>query len=188
MSRLFGLVTLLEAYSPSSAEERTLAEMLLLARAPGDAFSRYVYDPGHFTASGFVVSPDGADVLLVHHRRFDRWLQPGGHVDPGDTGVREAATREIAEETGVDGLLPLRDGIFDVDVHGVRAHRGEPAHRHFDVRFVFRAATRDLVVAEEVHDAAWVPIADLLDTSSDRSVTRPVRRLAAPGGLEPGPR
>jgi hypothetical protein len=56
------------------------------------------------------------------------------------------------------------------------------------VRFVFRAATRDLVVAEEVHDAAWVPIADLLDTSSDRSVTRPVRRLAAPGGLEPGPR
>jgi 8-oxo-dGTP pyrophosphatase MutT (NUDIX family) len=187
MSRLFELVQLLQAYSPSPAEERTLAEMLLLARGPGDAFSRYVYDPGHFTASGFVVSPDGADVLLVHHRRFDRWLQPGGHVDPGDTGVREAATREIAEETGVDGLLPLRDGIFDVDVHGVRAHRGEPAHRHFDVRFVFRAATRDLVVAEEVHDAAWVPIADLLDTSSDRSVTRPVRRLAASGGLEPGP-
>ncbi|MEN8041330.1 MAG: hypothetical protein ABFR95_07475, partial [Actinomycetota bacterium] len=48
---------------------------------------RSEFEPGHFTASGFVTSPDGEALLLIHHGKLDRWLQPGGHIDPEDASV-----------------------------------------------------------------------------------------------------
>ena len=71
-----------------------------LARS-SDPTDRDRFVPGHFTASGFVVSPDGSSLLLIHHRRLDRWLQPGGHIDPEDASPIAAAAREVTEETGV---------------------------------------------------------------------------------------
>ena len=50
---------------------------------------RSEFDPGHFTASAFVVSPDGTKVLLVEHARLGRWLQPGGHIEADDRTVEE---------------------------------------------------------------------------------------------------
>lgn len=180
MSRRFELVEMLEAYSPEAERVRARDETLLLAQSPGDAFSRYVYDPGHVTASGFVLSPDDSAVLLIHHRRLQRWVQPGGHVDPTGERVVEAAQREVVEETGVAGLSLADDGIFDVDVHDVPAGKGEPRHKHFDVRFLFRAEAWDLrAAADEVGDAAWVPFAEVPDLTDERSVLLPVRALVS---------
>ena len=67
---------------------------------PGDPFSRRRFDPGHFTASAFVLSPDGGSIVMIRHRRLDRWLQPGGHVEAHDRDVKEAARREAIEEAG----------------------------------------------------------------------------------------
>jgi 8-oxo-dGTP pyrophosphatase MutT (NUDIX family) len=180
MSRRFELVEMLEAYVPPPARVRARDETLLLAQSPGDAFSRYVYDPGHVTASGFVVSPDDSAVLLVHHRRLQRWVQPGGHVDPTGERVVEAARREVVEETGVGGLTLAEPGIFDVDVHDVPAGKGEPRHKHFDVRFLFRTDAWDLAAAaDEVGDAVWVPFAQVADLTDERSVLLPVKMLAS---------
>ncbi len=75
--------------------------MSVLARSPGDVLSSMHFDPGHFTASGFVTDPTNSRMLVIHHRRLDMWLQPGGHVEPTDPTLLAAAVREVLEETGV---------------------------------------------------------------------------------------
>lgn len=90
--------------------------------------------PVHVTASAIVVSDDGDKVALHLHKRLNMWLQPGGHIDDGETPP-EGALREAHEETG----LPVRherDGgvFFHLD-----AHPGPKGHTHYDLRYLVRA-------------------------------------------------
>jgi 8-oxo-dGTP pyrophosphatase MutT (NUDIX family) len=91
-------------------------------------------DPVHVTGSGVVVGPRG--VVLLEHKRLGIWLQPGGHLDPGETPW-DAALRESCEETGLDlGFAG------PVDVDGVPAllhvdvHDGGRGHSHLDLRYL----------------------------------------------------
>ncbi len=157
--------------------------MIALAQGPfpvGDPFARDHYVPGHFTASAFILSPEGDALLLIHHRKLGRWLQPGGHVEPSDADLLAAARREAAEEVGRSDLTldPRQSGAFDLDVHAIPAHGTSPEHEHFDVRFLFRSPTRRVVEGEEVDGARWVPLAQLAqDPTADPSVLRAVRKL-----------
>jgi 8-oxo-dGTP pyrophosphatase MutT (NUDIX family) len=153
------LLAQLERYQPADALEarhhRAIAA--LVADADG-AFDRGHFAPGHITASCFIV--DGSDALLLHHhRRLNRWLQMGGHVE-GDERPHEAALREGAEESGLRDLTLAADGIFDLDIHVIPAGKGEPEHRHFDVRYVARTAAPHALVIDrdESNDLAWVPL------------------------------
>src|SRR5512144_2202810 len=63
--------------------------------------------PSHVTASAVVLSPDARQTCLVLHGRIGRWVQPGGHLEPGDRTLALAAAREVEEETGLVGqVLP----------------------------------------------------------------------------------
>jgi len=137
----------------------------------GDSINRDRFDPGHFTASGFVVSPDGSALLLIHHRRLDRWLQPGGHIDPGDVSPIAAAAREVLEETGI-ATEPILEDLVDLDIHLIPPRAPEPAHEHFDLRFAFRALDADVIADDEVNDAVWVPWAQIESYAVDDSVIR----------------
>ena len=116
-------------------------------------FSRHQFTPGHITCTGLVIAHDDNRILLVHHRRLDRWLLPGGHVEPDDATAADAARREVDEETGAV-LLPLATFI-GADVHGIPAKGSEPYHLHHDLVFCFRAAADELRVSEESHAVAW---------------------------------
>ena len=70
----------------------------------GDPFSRDEPE-AHFTGSAIVVDEAGARTLLVHHAKSGAWFQPGGHIEPGDATLAEAALREAREETGLDVRL-----------------------------------------------------------------------------------
>src|SRR5580693_849322 len=83
----------------ASSKSRELT-LYLLAFTP-TPFSRHQFTPGHITATGLVLAPDGERVLLVHHRRLGRWLLPGGHVDIEDAQIWDSARREVIEETAV---------------------------------------------------------------------------------------
>ena len=117
-------------------------------------YARDAFVPGHFTASGFVRSPDRSAVLLIEHRGLQRWLQPGGHVDPDDPGPLAAAMREIVEETGCADLAPFADGLFGIDVHAIPARHDEPPHRHYDLQFAFQALSGRLDPSDEVAAAS----------------------------------
>ncbi|GAB3506270.1 NUDIX hydrolase [Pseudoxanthomonas daejeonensis] len=149
---------------------------LALLEDPQDPFVRERL-AGHFTGSAWVVSLDGRRTLLTHHRKLDRWLQPGGHAD-GDVDLARVALREAEEETGVPGLH-LDDGaIFDLDRHWIPERGAVPGHWHYDVRYVVRAGPDErFVVSEESHDLAWREVAALgSDPGSDESMRRMVAK------------
>jgi 8-oxo-dGTP pyrophosphatase MutT (NUDIX family) len=116
---------------------------------------------GHLTGSAITVSADGSRVLLLHHRKLDRWLQPGGHGDPGETTGEEVALREALEETGLRGLRlhPAAPRPLDVDVHDIPARGREPAHEHLDLRYLVVAPDGGAIAPDlaELHDIRWVP-------------------------------
>jgi len=181
--RLDSIRQQLNDYRPANATEAAFVQrMLELCRAEA-ACERSHFEPGHFTASAFVLSPDRRDLVLIHHKKLGIWVQPGGHVDPTDEDLISAARRELLEEVGLSELDsipgPGQSLLFDVDVHSIPARKAEPAHEHFDVRFAFVARTRKLVHSEEVADLRWVPLAEVAQLGSDESVLRAVGKLRA---------
>ena len=129
---------------------------------------------GHITSSAWLVDITGDRVLLVHHRKLERWLQPGGHSD-GDPDTLAVALREAREESGLD-VRTLDDAIFDIDVHRIPARSREPAHFHFDVRFLIQAEHDRFRVSEESHALAWVPAVGLGTFADGESVLRMARK------------
>jgi len=145
-----------------------------LASAP-EVFERS-HAPGHFTGSAWLVSADGERVLLTHHRKLGRWLQLGGHAD-GDRDLARVALREAEEESGLNGLV-VEPAIFDLDRHLIPARGDQPAHWHYDVRYVVRATGSEaFAVSEESLELAWRPIREIAqDAQADESLRRMARR------------
>lgn len=131
-----------------------------------DPFSRDA-DPTHVTASAIVVDPVGR-VLLHRHVRLGIWIQPGGHVEPGEDVVT-AAVRETLEETGVVAR-PVDDGaaLLHVDIH-----EGPLGHVHLDVRSLLVAADGSEPGPDAVWEAPEVAVA-----RADRSLRDALRALA----------
>jgi 8-oxo-dGTP pyrophosphatase MutT (NUDIX family) len=170
---------LLSDYAPVDPNEVSFRErMLELGRRHG-ALERSHFEPGHFTVSAFVLSPERDSVLLIFHKKLSRWLQPGGHVEPSDAHPRDTARREVLEEVGIAAMslvLP-RESIFDIDIHPIPSRPSEPAHEHFDLRFLFVAESREFAATSEVADAKWVKLAELPTATKDESVLRAIRKV-----------
>ena len=128
--------------------------------------------PGHITGSAWIVNKDRTKVLLVHHAKLNRWLQPGGHAD-GEEDVLNVALRESDEETGVKNFNVLQKTIFDLDIHTIPARKDFPQHEHYDIRFLIEANDHDeVVVSEESHDVKWIPLKDLATYNDEASILR----------------
>ena len=132
---------------------------------------------GHVTASGWVVSPDRRAVLLMHHRKLNRWFQPGGHCD-GDPDVLGVAMKEVWEETGIRAT-PVSAAIFDIDVHSIPATNQEKAHYHYDIRFQLEADPSHVVARNhEAREVRWVPVEEVILYNSSESILRMVRKTS----------
>jgi ADP-ribose pyrophosphatase YjhB (NUDIX family) len=169
------LLTQLVPHDAEEAEHQR--RMLALCDSEADPRRRDHFMPGHFTASAFIVSPSEDALLLIFHAKLKRWLQPGGHIEPDDVDLLAAARREAAEECGLSQLALLAPTPFDVDVHDIPPLKTDPAHAHFDVRFLFRAPSLAFHAASDAKDARWVPLAQVNLELSDRSVMRAVEKL-----------
>ncbi|MFM6988563.1 MAG: NUDIX hydrolase [Arenimonas sp.] len=170
------LLDSLDAYRPPDAAQTALkAVFSAFVAAHPDCCERSLVQ-GHLTGSAWLVSADGRRALLMHHRKLDRWLQPGGHAD-GDFDLGGVALREAEEETGLADLA-LEGGIFDLDRHEIPARGAEPAHWHYDLRFVVRAAGgEDFSQNAESLALAWFDIAELAERPDlDESLRRMARR------------
>jgi 8-oxo-dGTP pyrophosphatase MutT (NUDIX family) len=172
------LVDELDAYVPDTPRERAmLAQLRAFVAGTAACFER-TWPAGHVTGSAWIVDRAGHFVLLTHHRKLGRWLQPGGHAD-GDPDVRAVALREALEESGLRSLAPATSDIFDLDVHAIPARGSEPEHLHYDVRFAFFGDPSEAPVASaESHAVAWVPLADVEHFDIDDSVRRLVAKTA----------
>ena len=107
-------------------------------------------DPTHVTASAIVVGPRGT--VLHKHKRLGLWLQPGGHIDPGEA-PEDAAVREVREETGLQATHPVAGPeLVHVDVHPAGTHV------HLDLRYLLDGGDSDPVPPPgESQDVRWFP-------------------------------
>jgi 8-oxo-dGTP pyrophosphatase MutT (NUDIX family) len=113
---------------------------------------------GHITASAWIVDHHANKVLLVHHKKLNRWLQPGGHAD-GDENVINVAMKEALEETGLAALSLFDANIFDLDIHLIPQYKDVQAHFHYDIRFLLIGDSRLTPEAnEESNNVLWVPV------------------------------
>ncbi len=126
---------------------------------------------GHVTGSAWIVNLKQTHVLLTHHRKLNRWLQLGGHSD-GDNRPLRVACREAVEESGLV-VEPIRDVLFDIDIHLIPARQDDPAHHHFDARFALRAVASDAYrVSDESHALRWVKIEEIDAFTTEPSMLR----------------
>lgn len=146
-----------------------------------DCFSRSLLI-GHITASALIVDESRTKTLLTHHHKLNKWLQLGGHSD-GDPDSLRVALREAHEESGLRSVVPLSEEIFDVDIHDIPERKGEPAHQHYDVRFLFQADDKEpLTISSESKDLAWVPLNSIEHYTIEESMLRMVRKALSNDG------
>ncbi len=143
------LLALVGGHEPASpreaaAKERFLEELSRLS-SPCDEHAH----PTHVTASGIVVGRRGT--VLHLHKRLGIWMQPGGHIDPGET-PDVAARREATEELGLTVEHPASGPhLLNLDVHDAAL-----GHTHLDLRYLLLAGDDDPHPPEgESPDARW---------------------------------
>src|SRR5258707_860398 len=151
-----------------SHEAQMLADLTEFVRSNEDCFRRTLLI-GHITGSAWVLDTSREYTLLTHHHQLDRWLQLGGHLED-DATVLDGAWREAREESGVDGIAPVDDAIFDVDIHPIPARGETPSHFHYDVRFLFIADRgAPILPTSESKAVEWVRLSEVPKLNTDPS-------------------
>ncbi|MFJ2854465.1 NUDIX domain-containing protein [Streptomyces rubiginosohelvolus] len=171
-------------------ERPTLGPLLEALDAPGEVTARATL-PGHITCSAAVVDHDGRVLHVRHNASGGKWLLPGGHVEPVDATLMAAAVREVHEETGIPPAALCQNAAFchepaDIDFHPIDPNpaKDEPAHQHYDFRFVFHLvppSTKTTVQAEEISGTDWLPLDQVT------SLTMRSKLLAADMSADPEP-
>lgn len=155
-------------------EQQTSARLREFVEANKDCFKREL-EIGHVTGSAWIINKSGDAALLTHHRKLNIWVQLGGHAD-GDSNIQRVAEKEAEEESGIENLRVVTSEIFDIDIHEIPERKSEPAHFHYDCRFLLQAESEDFVVSDESHDLKWIPLHKMTDYTDEASVLRMVAK------------
>ena len=129
---------------------------------------------GHFTSSAFIVNSEGA-FLFLFHRKLQRWLQPGGHMEPdsGELCPIQTARREAEEETGLEGLELVIERPIDLDIHWIPARGEQRRHAHLDLRYLFRSPPGAVARPNQESDGfRWLTGTDLAEAAREPSLGR----------------
>lgn len=164
----------LEGYSTSYLEEQAfLSQTVSFVKNTALPCSRNTLE-GHLTASAWILNSDKSSALLIHHKKLDRWFQPGGHIEDHDTSLLSASMREAKEECGIQDPKVWSPEIFDIDVHTIPKRKEVPEHLHYDIRFCFIATNNEYKAdLTEVKGIKWVTLSEcILQADKMGSVSR----------------
>jgi 8-oxo-dGTP pyrophosphatase MutT (NUDIX family) len=178
------IIAMLEQHACADEKERVDVQRIihLAQRHPG--ITSPLCEVGHITGSSMIMHLASRRVLLNHHRKFDRWMQFGGHMD-NDLEPHITALREAREETGLMDLqfAPLTratgQGVrpFDVDVHAVPVRHDRPEHLHLDLRYLLTTNQPDAAQAtDESNDIRWFTLDELDALDLEPGVWRMIRK------------
>ena len=175
----FDLNKALSEYKPQDENEKeSLKKILKFLNTNSNCFSR-TNKSGHITGSALVIDGIG-NVLLNRHKMLDKWLQFGGHSDE-DPNTLNVAKREVLEESGISDIDDLGGKIFDVDVHLIPENKAknEPAHYHYDIRFLFIAKNKEFKISDESKCIKWLSYEEARILVTEQSMLRMLDKLSS---------
>ena len=128
---------------------------------------------GHLTGSAWLVTPDRRSTVLLHHKKLNRWLHPGGHTD-GNGNLFEVALHEESEETGLYLFIFIlfTNLIFDIDIQKIPERGAELTHTHYDIRYIFQIPEINLPGNAESCKVRFVPINGVMQYNNTASAER----------------
>jgi 8-oxo-dGTP pyrophosphatase MutT (NUDIX family) len=170
------ILELLESYKCIIESEKLIKKRFIeFVKKNEDCFERNL-EVGHITASAFIFDPNNYKTLLLHHKKLNKWLQPGGHCD-GDKDTLSVAIKEVFEETGLV-IINQAQPIFDLDIHMIPENKGIPEHEHFDVRYLLLADSKiPLIQNHETNQLKWVHLLEMENFTTEESLRRMKNKL-----------
>lgn len=145
-----------------------------------------------FTATGYVINAEATRMLMIFHRGLQRWLPPGGHVEP-DEFPGDTALREVLEETGLRAQhageprfdLKLNERTesqlptpFSMAAQLIPESSKDIEHIHMDLMYLLTAEDHDPteVTEAEIEGAAWFSRSEVLNGLNTVDSVRTVAR------------
>lgn len=153
----------IKSYIPYNEQEKSDKELMLKYIDTFDDVLTRNNKMCHFTASNWIVNKERTKVLMAYHNIYKSWAWTGGHAD-GDSDLLHVALKEANEETGIDNLKLLSDGIYSIQILPVNSHikRGEfiSTHLHLDCCFLFEADEKEELRIKEDENSGvkWIDI------------------------------
>ncbi len=173
------LLHLLKKYAPTDIDEQNMQRKTIrFVEQNENCFDRTL-SVGHITGSAWLVNKTLSHVFFTHHKKLNRWFQPGGHSD-GNANSLAVAMCEASEESGIEDVYiqPLSNEIFDIDIHTIPARKNEPEHLHYDIRFILEAdMSQTLIMSDESHNISWIPVDNISSYTTEISITRMTRKM-----------
>jgi len=156
----------IESFAPSS--ERELLDKSVILHCI-DTFPDVLTRENricHFTASAWIVNPGHMKALVIFHNLARQWRWPGGHTD-GESDLLKVALNEAREETGLENIKALDDGVFSLEVFAIptHLHKGKMvnSHLHLDAGFIFEASEDEefRIKPDENSGIRWMTFAEI---------------------------
>ena len=172
----FNLKEALKEYEPTDKKEQEdLSKIIEFLDNNSNCFERKNLE-GHITAGALVIDNTGK-VLLNHHKVLDIWVHFGGHSD-GDKNSLNVAKREVMEESGISDFDDFDGKIFDIDVHMIPENKSkkEPAHYHYDIRFLFVAKKNEFKISDESSDIKWLTMEEARKLIRNQAIIRMINK------------
>ncbi len=178
------ILDLLENYQTSFSEEIDFHKQVIDFITQNDDFALRSNLTGQLTGSAWVVNKERTKALLIHHKKLNKWLQIGGHIEDSDQTIEETILREIKEESGLKTLKLLSSSIYDIDIHTIPQKKEIAEHLHFDIRLIIEADENEALLPqnEEILDIKWYDLHKVQNlaestTSIDQSMKRMVDKM-----------
>ncbi|WP_045823421.1 NUDIX hydrolase [Williamsia herbipolensis] len=182
-------VEMLTGWSTTDPHQDSMRHTVLAFLAARDDACLRACAPGHLTASTMILDHTGAFALLTLHPRVGAWIQVGGHCEPEDDGIADAAMREATEESGIAGLTLSHEPIA-LHTHPITCSLGVPT-RHLDVRFLGVAppgpdgGLPEIIRSDESVDLRWWPVDALPEGTHHAEMATLVAAARRAKGLTP---
>lgn len=163
----------IENYKPYNEQEEKDKQMMIQYLNTFDDVLTRKNEFGHFTASAWVVNKEKTKVLMIYHNIYKSWAWTGGHAD-GESNLLDTAIRELKEETGVENVKILKDGIFSLEIVCVNGHiknnKYVSSHVHLNLTYLLEVDEKEVVRIKEDENSGvkWIKIEDVAKASNEK--------------------
>ena len=162
------LINQLQSYQSFNEQEEADRQVMLELLQTSDNIFYRTNLLAHFTASAWVVNKAHTHVLMAFHNIYQTYAWLGGHAD-GEEDLLSVALREVKEESGIQTVKPITEGIYSLETIEVNGHEKKgkyvPSHLHLNVTYLLEADdTESLHIKQDENSAvSWFPIDQVID-------------------------